>query len=65
MITETEAEHQSYAGSTKNTPYLALTGNLWGVFCEYLRENWSCYNSTTLYSSELSNYCDISKDKKK
>ena len=35
---------------TKDTPYLALTGELWGVFCEYLWENWSRYNSTTVYS---------------
>ena len=24
---------------TKNTPYLALTGELWCVFCEYLEKN--------------------------
>ena len=23
---------------TKNTPYLALTGELWSVFCEYFGE---------------------------
>ena len=34
------AEYQSDAGSTKCTPYLTLTGELWGVFCEYLWENW-------------------------
>ena len=33
---------------TKNTPYLTLTGELWGVCCEYLRGNWPCYNGTTL-----------------
>ena len=33
----------------KDTPYLALTGELWGVFCEYLRENWPRYNGTALY----------------
>ena len=32
MIRRTEAEYQSDAGSTKDTPYLTLTGNLWGVF---------------------------------
>ena len=32
MIRGTEAEYQSDAGSTKDTPYLTLTGNLWGVF---------------------------------
>ena len=28
----------------KNTPYLALMGKLWDVFC-----NWPCYNGTVLY----------------
>ena len=32
-------------------PYLALTGELWGVFCEYLWENWLRYNVTALYVS--------------
>ena len=49
IITETEAEYQSDAGSTKDTPCLALTGELWGVFCEYLWENWPRYNGTALY----------------
>ena len=33
---------------TTDTPYLALTGELWGVFCYHFGENW-CYNSTALY----------------
>ena len=33
----------------KRHPYLALTGELWGVFCEYLWENWPRYNGTALY----------------
>ena len=49
MITGTEAEYQSDAGFTKDTPFLSLVGELWGVFCEYLWENWLCYNSTALY----------------
>ena len=49
MIIEIEAEYQSDAGTTKDTPYLALTGELWGVFCEYLRENQQRYNGTALY----------------
>ena len=32
----------------KNTPYLALTGELWDGFCEYFGENWPHYNGTTL-----------------
>ena len=33
MIAESEAEYQSDTGSTKETPYLALTAELQGVFC--------------------------------
>ena len=36
MITGTEAEYQSDAGYTKDTPYLAITGKLWGEICDYL-----------------------------
>ena len=32
MIVGTEAEYQSDAGFTKDTPYLALACELWGVF---------------------------------
>ena len=49
MITEIEAEYKYDAGSTKDTPYLALTGELWDVFCGYLWENWPRYNGTALY----------------
>ena len=42
-------EFQSEFESTKDTPYLALMGKLWGVFCEDFRENWWPYNGTTLY----------------
>ena len=35
--------------SQKDTPYLALTGELSGIFCKYLLENWPRYNSTALY----------------
>ena len=48
MIIETESEYQSDAGSTIDTPYLALTGELWGVFREYLSENRLRYNGTAL-----------------
>ena len=33
----------------QKTPYLALTGELWGVFSEYFLENWPRYNGTALY----------------
>ena len=48
IITETEAEYRSDAAPTKDTPYLALKGELWGVFCEYLWENWPRYHGTAL-----------------
>ena len=34
---------------TKDTPYLALPGELWSVFCEYLNRNWPCYKGFLLY----------------
>ena len=40
----------------KRHPYLALTGELWGVFCEYFGENWPWYNSTALYISSFNPY---------
>ena len=49
MIAGIQAEYQSDVGCTKDTTYLALTGELWDVFCEYFWENWQRYNSTTLY----------------
>ena len=33
----------------KDTPYLALKGELWGVFCEDFGENRPCYIGTALY----------------
>ena len=38
---------------TKDTLYLALTGELWGANCENFQENWLRYNSTVLYIYEL------------
>ena len=48
------AESKSDIELTKDTPYPALTGELCGVCCEDLRENWPCYNSTTLYQHDFS-----------
>ena len=42
----TMAERKSNIRLTKDTPYLALTGELWGVFWEDFEENWPRYNST-------------------
>ena len=33
----------------KRHPYLALSGELWSVFYEYLNRNWSCYKGFLLY----------------
>ena len=34
---------------TKDTPYLALSGELWSVFCEYFNRIWPCYKGFLLY----------------
>ena len=34
---------------TKDTPYLALSGELWSVFYEYFNRNWSAYKGFLLY----------------
>ena len=33
----------------KRHPYLALSGELWSVFYEYVNRNWSCYRGFLLY----------------
>ena len=58
------AEYQSYAESTKDTPYLALTGEIWGVFCEYLWENWLLYNDPTLLYKSMVYVKNDNKDSK-
>ena len=45
----TESEHKSDFKLTTDTPYLALMGKLWDVYCEDSGENWLRYNGTTLY----------------
>ena len=35
---------------TKDTPYLALSGELWSVFYEYFNRNWPCYKGFLLYN---------------
>ena len=47
---------------TKDTPYLALSGELWSVFYEYFNRNWSCYKGFQLYGfrAYTSNYYFIS-----
>ena len=34
---------------TKDTPYLAFSGELWSVFYEYFNRNWPCYEGFLLY----------------
>ena len=36
----TAAEHESDLKLTTDNPYPALTGELWGNYCEVFRENW-------------------------
>ena len=45
----TEAGYKSQFLTSKCILYLALTGELWDVFCEDLVESWPRYNSTVLY----------------
>ena len=49
----TVAECISNFNLTTDTPHLALTGELWGVYCEYFGENWLHYNSTALYFAHI------------
>ena len=45
----TATEHKSYFKLTTDTPYLSLTGELWGVYYDNFKENWPRYNGTALY----------------
>ena len=45
MVSESESDIRI----TTETPYLTLTGELWGVYCEDLGENLPLYNGTALY----------------
>ena len=40
----------SNSGLSKDTPYLALTGEIRGVYCKSFAENWLRFNGTALYS---------------
>ena len=42
------AEHKFDFKLITDTPYLALKGELWGVYCEDSGENWPRYNGTVL-----------------
>ena len=43
------AENKPEFVFTTDTPYLALTGEVWGVYCMEFGTNWLRYNGTTLY----------------
>ena len=43
------AERKSNIRLTKDTPYLAHTGEVRGVFCEDFEENWPRYSGTALH----------------
>ena len=44
----TEAEHKVDIVFTTDTPWLTLTGKLWGVYWEEFGENWQRYKRTVL-----------------
>ena len=48
-IAITVAESESDYSITSDTPYLAPTGELWGVYCGDFGENLLRHNSTALY----------------
>ena len=50
----TGAECVSDFNLTTDTPYLALMGEIWDVYCEAFGDNWPCYNDTKLYSTASS-----------
>ena len=41
---------------TKDTPYLALTGDLWGVCWDDFRENLPHYNGAAMFSHQMTAY---------
>ena len=53
------AEYKTEIESTKDTPYLTLTGKLWCDFCDNFEENWPCYNNTALYWQTLTDSHDL------
>ena len=45
----TVADHRPNFKLTTDIPYLTLMGELWGIYCKDIRENWSRYDGTALY----------------
>ena len=48
---------------TKDTPYLALSGELWSVFYEYFNRNWTCYKGFLLYNDKMTTNQNINASK--
>ena len=46
-------ERKSDFKLTTDTQYIALVGELWGVYYENFEENWPCYNGITLYYADI------------
>ena len=55
-----KTEDKSVLELTKDAPYLALTGELWDVYCEEFGEKWPRYNGTALYVGETGMFRDTS-----
>ena len=55
----TDAGYKSEFVFTTDTPYLALRGELLGVYFENLGENWPCYNGTALYLFQMDSECQF------
>ena len=49
----TATERKSDFKITTYTPYLTLTGKVWGIYCENFDENCPRYNDTALYTCLL------------
>ena len=58
-VTLTNAPFCSDFVLTKDTPYLALTGEIWSVFCEYFSKKQPCYEGFLLYLLNVNIYIYI------
>ena len=55
----TAKEHKSDFKSITDTPNLALSGELWGVYYENFEEYWPHYNSTAQYNGTAMKYIRV------
>ena len=49
----TKVENDTDFELTLDTPYLALTGEIWCVYRDYVEENWPRDNGTALYINSV------------